>query len=151
MKSIKVLSSFLFILLAFNVNAQKIKIKKDVAQVDGVEYLKIEKINPTKYFVSTLDGNEILSINLESFGTGKYNQGYGPRTEIMHWYSEIKFLNNEEIGDVFEVDEGRLKNIVEMFYNSNIIVDGQLSTENAKRMIEKYSENVSERRFLTKN
>jgi hypothetical protein len=38
-----------------------------------------------------------------------------------------------------------------MMKNSNIIVDGKLSIDNAKKMIEKYSENVSERRFLTKN
>ncbi|WP_168421717.1 hypothetical protein, partial [Candidatus Ulvibacter alkanivorans] len=68
-----------------------------------------------------------------------------------HAYSVLKFLDNEEIGESFEVDEGRLKHIIKMMYNSNIIVDGQLSIEKIKRMIEKYSENVSERRFLTKN
>lgn len=155
MKSIKILFVIFTMVFAFNAQAQKVKIKKGVATVDKVAYLKVEKINALKYFISTLDGTEILSVNIESFGTGKYhttrNAATGQRMEITHAYSVLKFLDNEEIGESFEVDEGRLKHIIKMMYNSNIIVDGQLSIEKIKRMIEKYSENVSERRFLTKN
>jgi hypothetical protein len=132
-----------------------VKIKKGFALVNKVKYLKVEKINSAKYFISTLDGEEFLSITIEKYGTGKHhaikNPVQGQDTEIYHFYAVLKFLDNEEIGEAFEVDEGRLKNIIKMMYNSNIIADGKLVISKVKRMIEKYSENVSERRFLTKN
>jgi len=155
MKLVKTILTVCLLFVAFSATAQKVKIKKGYALVDKVKYLKVEKINSAKYFISTLGGEEFLAITFEKFGTGKHhavkNPVPGQDTEIYHFYSVLKFLDNEEIGEAFEVDEGRLKNIIKMMYNSNIIVDGELNIAKIKRMIEKYSENVSERRFLTKN
>lgn len=145
----------LILLITFSASAQKVKIKKGFAYVDKVKFLKVEKINSGKHFLSTLDGTEFLSVKYESFGTGKYhanrNAVTGQRMEIMHGYSVLKFLDVEGMEDAFEVDEGRLKHIVLMLYNSDIIIDGELSIEKIKRMKEKYADNVSERKFLTGN
>ncbi len=151
MKIFKTLIVLFLFLGAFNVNAQKVKIKKGIAYVDKKKFLKVEKVNSTKYFISTLTDTEFLSIALESFGTGKYAPARYGGNEYKKWYSVLKFLDNEEIGDEFEVDEGKLKNVIKILYKSKVIVDGKLSVDKVKRMIEKYSEKVSERRFLTKN
>jgi len=159
MKKARILLFISLSLLTFaNVNAQKnikVKIKKGIVYVNKKEYLKIEKINSNKYFISTLDDVEVLSVNIEEYGTGNYlktiNAATGRPYEEMHRYSVLKFLDNKEIGEEFEVDEARLKKLIEMMYDTNIIVDNKISNEKAKRMIEKYSEEVSKRRFLTKN
>lgn len=148
--NLKSILTVLSLIFALSVNAQKVKLKKGIVYLDNEKFIKYEKVNSTKYFFSTMQGEEFLSVNLESFGTGKYHK-YGDRSEIMHWYSVFKFLDNEEVGSSFEVDEGRIKKLVLMMYNSKIIVEGELSLDNIKLMIEKYSENVSERKFLTGN
>jgi len=138
------------LILCLTVNfsfAQKVKIKKDHVTVDGKKYLNIEKINSSKYFVSTLDGVEFLSIDIESYGTGKY-AGSGPsRYEIGHSYSVFKLLGVEDMEESFEIDESNKKTLFKLLYSNKVIVDGKLSIENFKRFKEKYSENVSERRF----
>lgn len=149
------MKKFLFFLMLFIFSfgfSQKVKLKDGIVTIDKVEFLKYEEVNSTKYFFSTLSGEEFLTVTTESFGTGKYtNFQYGKNYEIRHFYSVFKFLGIEDLKDSFEVDEGRIKELIIMMKNSNIIVDGKLSIDNAKKMIEKYSENVSERRFLTKN
>jgi hypothetical protein len=155
MKLFRVLVFTFFICFIFSANAQKVKLKKGVVTIDKVEYLKYEKVNGSKYFFSTLDDEEFLSITFEKYGTGKHhavrNPVAGQDTEIYHHYSVFKFLDNDEIGEEFEVDEARIKKLILMMKKSKIIVDGKLSVDKAKRMIEKYSEKVTERRFLTKN
>lgn len=155
MKAIKTILTVFIILITLSAQAQNVKIKKGIAIVDGEKYLKVEKINAEKYFISTIEGVEFLSITMEKFGTGKHhavrNPVAGQDTEIYHFYSVFKFLDIEEIEESFEVDESRLKKLILMMYNSNIIVDGELSIDKAKRMIEKYADNISERKFLTGN
>ena len=155
MKLTKTIIFTLLMVFAYNASAQKVKMKKGFVYVDKVKFLKVEKINGSKFFFSTLDDVEFLSISLEKFGTGKHmavrNPVPGQDTEIYHYYSVFKFLDLEDLEDAFEVDEGSIKELIRMMHKSKIVVDGELSMKNINRMKEKYSDNVSERRFLTKN
>ena len=155
MKFTKSIIVVLLMVFAFNANAQKVKMKKGFVYVDKVKFLKVEKVNGSKYFFSTLDDVEFLSVSLEKFGTGKHmavrNPVPGQDTEIYHYYSVFKFLDLEGLEEAFEVDEGSMKELIRMMHKSKIVVDGELSMKHIERMKEKYSDNVSERRFLTKN
>ncbi|WP_111683159.1 hypothetical protein [Winogradskyella tangerina] len=155
MKLTKTIIVALLMVFAYNASAQKVKMKKGFVYVDKVKFLKVEKVNGSKYFFSTLDDVEFLSVSLEKFGTGKHmavrNPVPGQDTEIYHYYSVFKFLDIEDLDEAFEVDEGSIKELIRMMHKSKIVVDGELSTKNIKRLKEKYSDNVSERRFLTKN
>ena len=143
MKLIKIILFFAIVLVTFNVSAQKVKMKKGKINIDGLEWATYEKPSFNKYFFSTLDGEEFLVIDLESFGTGEYNNG----NEKKQHYFILKFINNEEISEPFEIEEVFIKRFVVTLYNSKVLVDGKVSVENVLNMKVKYAEDISGRRY----
>lgn len=146
MKNLIIIFSLFFVVPAMGQEKTKVrfKIAKNRVLVNKVEWAKLEWA-ANKYFLSTLSGEEFVSINPLEFGTGRYHSNTGK--EIMHSYCEIKFIGTDI--EPFEVD-ANYNEATKLMYNLKVLVEDKFNLENAKRFKEKYSENVSEKHFLTK-
>ncbi len=123
----------------------KVKFKKGMITVNAENWANYDfKLAENKLYMTTLSGDDFMSISYYSFGTGEYDQNGKEKTTN---YQVLNFYN-EEIG-TFEVASTK-KGIVRNMYNSNVLVEGKVNWENIKKFKTKYSDNISERRFLTK-
>ena len=136
-----------FTLTSFSLNMElkkdKVKFKKGIVYINSVEYAKYERTG-NKFFLKTLSDEDFVSINFLSFGSGRYHKN---GQEIMTYYQELNFYI-DSIG-TFEVSSSK-KGIIRDFNEMNVLVNGKVSIENIKKFKTKYSEKISERRFLTK-
>ncbi len=146
MKNLVVLLSLLFVLPAMAQDKIKVKFKvaKEQVLINKVEWAKLEWA-ANKYFLSTLSGDEFVSINPLEYGTGRYHSNTGK--EIMHKYCEVKFIGVDI--PAFEVD-ANYNEATKLMYKMNVLIDGKFVLENASKFKEKYQEEVSEKHFLTK-
>ncbi len=132
---------FLLISSGMLVFGQSVKFKKDKLYVDKEYLMDVEEINVKMIF--SVDGKDIFVITLMEYGTGKYHT---TGVEVRNYYSKLKFLNKDM--EEFEVDM-IYKDVIRKLYENNLI-GKEVSDEEAMNFRDKYSENVSENRFLTK-
>jgi len=128
------------------INAQKVKIKKDVVYVDKVEYLKIDDEFGSET-VQTLDGKDILTFKKYSFD--KPNPARNNRNDpnrykypatISSSYYVVSFLDFDL---EYETDLTR-KKIFLAFYKYNLLDDSnKVNEENAHKIGQKISKEVS--------
>jgi len=142
-----VLLIFILLISVSNSFAQdkiKVRFKKGTVYVDKVEWAKYEQA-AGKYFITTLAGDEFVSINSLSFGTGKYFKNTGE--EIMHRYCSVNFFNTDLME--FEVDDN-LYGVIKLMVKRKVLDNDTFLKENAIDFKNRYESNVSEKVFLTK-
>ena len=135
-----------FFLTAFNANCQKVKIKNEVATVDGTEYLSIV----TKALMS-----QISMFELESTSEVIFAQffDYSDPSEVssgnpqgkVRWI-EIKFVT---LDLTCEISSRGLKALIKELYVNDIFVNGLLNEEGVKKMVQKYGTSFSDNRPAT--
>ncbi len=131
------------------VKKDKVRFKKGTILVNKAPWCKYERTGG-KYFYSTLDGTQYLSVNGLSYGTGEYykgGKGGKENIEKKRVYSELHFMSTEIVK--FEVDLVH-KRLVRALINEGVIENGVFNLEKAKKFKTKYEDNISEKRFLTK-
>ncbi|NOQ73044.1 MAG: hypothetical protein GQ574_13630 [Crocinitomix sp.] len=146
MKSFLVVFLLIFTITGFSQDKVKVRYKmsKNEVQINKVAWAKVEYL-AGKYFLKTLGGEEFVSIKSMEYGTGEYFKNTGE--EIMHSYCEVKFLTTDM--DAFEVDANYFA-ATRLMYQLGVLTDDQFVLENAQKYKERYADNVSEKRFLTK-
>lgn len=132
-----------------SVNAQKVKIKKDLASVDGIEYATFDECNGQICTIKTLTNQNVLVIQWESFekkNPVKRNpKSKSPYHEtVTERYTVIKFL---EIEIEIETQLTGKKQIIKALYNNEVIdSEGNVSVENAELFARKYGQKISGQR-----
>jgi len=133
----------LFTLFAFSQTslAQKVKVKKGIAYVDGKPYVKAEK-ESGNMSIYALDGDdEIIFLKL-----------YDPTPRdksTSDSYFIVRFIDfDKEV----EIDGKSRKGILKMLYKSKIInEDGNINEEKMKKFISKYGSDVSKNKVYINN
>lgn len=127
------LKSVLF-LVAFaigtTVNAQEVKIKKEIASVDGKEYVRVGDCGmfAKECYISNLEGDQLILIKpLDD-----------PRTPGT--YFQVTFV---ESGIKVEIKK-TIKPFIKMLYENKIVTEeGKLNLQRVKSFSEKYGNQIS--------
>lgn len=125
MKKLTFLATALLILSCQLASAQKLTVKKNVAYIDGKEYLKVSDCGQyaEECSISNLQGKEIISIN-------QLREPNRPGT-----YYEVVF-NGENTSIEMR---STLRYLVKLLYKKNIVdANGLLISENVKKLKEEY-------------
>lgn len=130
MKFIKTILTLCVLLNLTSIVAQDVKIKNNIAYVDGKEYLKVSDCGMFKEecSISNLAGKEIIFIN-------SFTDPRKPGT-----YFQVVFIG---LNTTIEVKK-TMKPLVELLYKNNAVgEDGKLIPENVKTLLEKYGNHIS--------
>ena len=127
------LKSVLF-LVAFaigtTVNAQEVKIKKEIASIDGNEYVRVGDCGmfATECSIRNLEGDELIII--KSFKDEK-----NPGT-----YFQLRFVGT----DIKIELKKTIKPLIKLLYENKVVTeDGRLNLERVKVISEKYGNQIS--------
>ena len=146
MYRMKFLLSFVILFVAFSSSAQKVKVKKGIAYVDGVAYVDLEDCDNLSCTYKSMNGTEILSVQWDSFEKAnpvkrnpKSRSPY--QATVTERYSIIKFFDFDL---EFESKLVTRKKIIKSLYKNNVIdEEGNASEENAIRFAKKYGKDIS--------
>lgn len=127
------LKSVLF-LMAFaigtTVNAQEVKIKKEIASIDGKEYVRVGDCGmfAKECYISNLEGEQLILIKpLDD-----------PRTPGT--YFQVTFIGTNTKVELKKT----IKPFIKMLYENKIVTeDGRLNIERVKVLSEKYGNQIS--------
>lgn len=127
------LKSVLF-LMAFaigtTVNAQEVKIKKEIASVDGKEYVRVGDCGmfAKECYISNLEGDQLILIKpLDD-----------PRTPGT--YFQVTFIGTNTKVEVKKT----IKPFIKMLFENKIVTeDGRLNLDRVKILSEKYGNQIS--------
>ena len=128
---------------------QKVKIRKDIATIDGLEYANMAECNSQTCTIKSMSGENILVMYWESFekpNPVKRNpKSKSPYHEtVTERYSIIKFFGMDI---EFESKLLSRKQILKALYKDNVIDnDGKLSVTQAKVFTKKHSRDISSKR-----
>jgi len=140
MKKINLLFTALLMIASYNVNAQKVKLKKGKVLLEKIEILKYEKTQAgNNLSIYNLDDDELIFV--------KRNVSQNPQNT----YATITFL---EMNLSFETssDLTFFKRLINRLLKDKVITDlGAVDKEKAKRFAEKYDENITDRTILIRN
>lgn len=143
MKLTRIIVTSLLLAFAFNVNAQKVKIKKDIAYVDGEEYVKVEKEDGNMSIYSLDEEEELVYLKwydpTPGYQTSRSAQGDG--------YYIVRFI---EFDVEVELDETR-KKIIKMLYKGKVIQNGKIDEEKLKNFVSKYGSDESKGKLYIRN
>lgn len=127
--------------------SQKVKIKKGIAYVDKVEYLKLDDCGgfSTTCTLMTLENEDFLSMQFESYQkpnpVPRNPKSKAPyRSTVKVSYVIAKFLDFDLD---FESSLNKKKLIKALFKSKVIDENGQVNQENAKKFVRKYGERIS--------
>lgn len=121
---------------------QKIKIKDEVASVDGVPFLKWEKRGSLEISIFGINSTEeeIYAMWLDYTDPTKITKS-NPEGKV-RWI-ELNFLT---LNKKCEIDTRGYKGLVKFIYDNKIYVDNVLNTENIDKVISKYGMRYSQNR-----
>lgn len=147
MKATKAILLLSFVLLGFSVNAQKIKIKKDVAYVDNEEYLKFDDCGTfsESCTIMNLEDEEVIILQYHSFEkpnpVPRNPKSKAPyQSMVTETYAELRFLDFELECEV----QLSKKKLIKALYKSEVFnEDGSVNKENAQKFARKNHRNVS--------
>ncbi|MBV7269197.1 hypothetical protein [Winogradskyella luteola] len=147
MKTIKVLTIMFGILFTVNLQAQKVKIKKDIAYVDKVEYLKFDGCGTfsESCTIMNFEDEDLIVLQYHSFEkpnpiprNPKSKTPY--QSTITESYTELRFMDFELECEV----QLSKKKLVKALYKSKVLnEDGTVNKEKAQKFARKYHRNVS--------
>lgn len=123
--------------------AQKVKIKDDIAKVDGTEYLNYEKRTMgNEVSISGLQaGEEEISAMWLNYSDPNRISDSNPEGKV-RWI-EVNFLT---LDMKCELSSRGNKGLVKLLYQSDIYVDGVLNAKNVDKFVRKYGMRFSENR-----
>jgi len=127
LKSVLFLAAFA---IGTTVNAQEVKIKKDIASVDGKEYVRVGDCGmfATECAISNLDGEKLISI--KSFKDEK-----NPGT-----FYQLTFIGLETKIELKKT----IKPLIKLLFENKVITEeGTLNPERVKVLSEKYGNQIS--------
>lgn len=136
MKYILLITTFLCFAHSAISQKTKVKFKKGIILVDGVEFCKYEKIGGSNYSYK-LDGEEFLYVKHTSVPTGKYHSN---GHEIKDIYVVLHFTTTE-LGS-FESDL-HIKVIIKQLISNKVVENGKFNPEQAALFQKKFAEDVS--------
>ena len=147
MKTLKSIISIAIILLSFAVSAQKVKIKKDVAYVDKVEYLKFDDCGAfsVSCTIMNLEEDDVIILQYQSFDkpnpSPRNPKSKAPyQSMVKESYAELRFLDLELECEV----QLSKKKLIKALYKSKVFnKDGSVNKESAEKFARKYHRNVS--------
>ncbi|MCG8573626.1 MAG: hypothetical protein MI810_01985 [Flavobacteriales bacterium] len=116
--------------------AQNVKIKKDIAYVDGVEYVKVEK-QAGNMSIYGLDGEEEL-IYIKFYDPTPSNK------ENHDSYYIVRFLDH---GLEAEFSGMTRKGVLKKLYNGKVIKDNKIDEEKMKKFVTKYGTDESKNKI----
>ena len=134
---------FMALIAVGNCFSQKIKIKEDIAYVDGTAFLKWDKrqgLNEISVSGLTSDKEEIYVMYLNYNDASKVTKS-NPEGRVN--YIELNFLT---LGKKCEIDNRTQSALVRFILDNKIYVDGLLNTQNVDLVIQKYGMRYSENR-----
>lgn len=130
MKLKSVLFLMAFIAIGTTVNAQEVKIKKEIASIDGKEYVRVGDCGmfATECSIRNLEGDELISI--KSFKD--------PRTPGT--YFQLTFVGL----DIKIELKKTIKPLIKLLYENKVVTEeGKLQPERVKVLFEKYGNQIS--------
>jgi hypothetical protein len=116
---------------------QKVKIKKKTIYVDGMEYMSYDKELDGSSIILTfydLRGEEISYATGYEYFDPQQMDNASPEGRV--YYFQISFEGSDEFCEISATLNNK-KKIAKMFYKANILVDGKLNSENAKKFVKK--------------
>ncbi len=135
----KIIITLFFMLFTFTISAQKVKIKKGIAYIDGEEYVKVEKESGNMSIYSLTDDDEIVYI--------KYYDPTPSNKQNHDSYHIVRFIEHDvEV----ELDETRNK-IIKMLYKGKVIQNGEIDKERLKNFVSKYGSDESKNKLYIRN
>lgn len=139
----KILMITVVFIVSISSFGQKVKIKNDVAQVDGEPYVEFTTITfGSDYSIKHVNSTEqeISILYLDYVDPSRATKG-NPEGKV-RWI-EVSFLT---LNLKCEVDSRTRKGFVKMIYQSNIYVDGKLNPDNVQKFVNKYGTKFSDNR-----
>lgn len=126
--------------------SQKVKIKDEIASVDGVPYVQWKtEAMASEISVYPIDSEEeVIFMKYLSYSDPSKINNANPKG-MVRWM-ELNFLGLEL---KCEIDSRSQKGLVKFLYDNKIFVDGALNEENVKKVIQKYGSNYSTNRPST--
>ena len=123
--------------------SQNVKIKNDIAMVDGENYLKyVRQEMANEASVYLLDSeNEVIFIRYMSYINPANISKSNPEGKV-RWI-EINFLTLEL---KCEVDSRTHQALVKLFYNNGLVTDNALNEEKIRLFVSKYGTTYSDNR-----
>jgi hypothetical protein len=122
---------------------QKVKIKDEIASVDGVDYLQWKKVkgaNAVSVFELGSD-DEVIFVRWVSYDDPSKISNANPKGSV-RWV-ELQFL---ELELTCEVDSRGNKGLVKFFLEDKLFVNGELDTAAVEKLVKKYGRNYSDNR-----
>lgn len=121
--------------------AQKIKFKKGSLLIDDTEWLKYTDCGTFDEACSllNLNGEEIIFIKTIGVPDGLPRTQANPKGNLV--YKQISFLGLDKKIELDKTD----KAIIEILYNSKVVVNGKLDPEKVNLLVEKYGTEFSDR------
>lgn len=125
------------------VQAQKVKIKDDIATVDGADYLKWVKKNGANeaYVYVPNSDEELIFIRYKNYSDPSKVSKSNPEGKV-RWV-EVKFLT---LDLVCEVDTRTHKALVKLIYENNLFENGKMTENNVWNFVAKYGTDYSDNR-----
>ena len=149
------LKTILFCLLAFVVispaHAQKVKIKKGIAYVDGKAYLNLKEVVGRTITYKNMQEKELFVVQYDSYEkknpsppNPRSSAPYKPYVTVT--YITLKFLDHDL---EFETDITSKKELIKALYLNKVVNQyGEINIENAMRFAKKYGKDISGKRPL---
>lgn len=141
------MKKYLFFALLLGVTltsfGQKVKIKKDVAIVDGAPFVEFKTITfGSDYSIKHVNSSEeeISILYLDYVDPSKATKG-NPEGKV-RWI-EVNFVT---LNLKCEVDSRTRKGFAKMIYLSNLYTDGKLNPDNVQKFVNKYGTKFSDNR-----
>ena len=127
------LKSVLF-LIAFaigtTVNAQEVKIKKEIASIDGKEYVRVGDCGmfATECSIRNLEGEELITIKT-------FKDARTPGT-----YFQLRFVGTDTKIELKKT----IKPLIKLLFENKVVTeDGRLNLDRVKVLSEKYGNQIS--------
>jgi hypothetical protein len=119
---------------------QKVKIKNEIATVDGVDYVQWKRdfASNSASVYALGSGDELIFIRWLDYNTSAQND---PATRVS--WVELKFLK-QNIS--CEINSRGQKALVQFLLENDLIVNGQLNEEAAQLVVQKFGSNFSANR-----
>lgn len=129
--------------VAGTVSAQKIKVKDDIAYVDGASYVqwKTTAMNNEVSVMAIDSTTEEIFLKYKNYIDPNRVSNANPDGKV-RWV-EVNFLS---LGIKCEVDSRGNKGMIKLFYLNNLYQDGKLDEEAAKRFVQKYGTSYTDNR-----
>ncbi len=128
--------------IAFVGMTQKIKIKEGIATVDGVAYIKFDRVDAMASSAAGLNADrEEIFVQWLNYKDPNQVQPSNPQGNVS--WVELNFIDFDL---KCEIANQIPRNVVKVMYENKLYVDGVLNRENVERFVKKYGTRYSSNR-----